>query len=536
MNFKLHKIITIPKAYIIYYYYQFYRLSFNITISKELSISKFKKNKPYILYDALFDNPLHWWKIVKFKNFYDKKYNSIGVISSRNSFFSKITVRVFKFNKIYKIIKKNTESIKIKKESLNIVSKINNKYDIINIKFPFNFPSYHLYDYILKKERLGTIDNKNYKILNQYIEETLMYLYELNNFFLKYNIKHTVVSHKIGLQASALSWMSIYHKIPVRMINHYNGHTSILKLNNKDDFLSPIDDCFNKYEVSNLNEEYKKVLENKGIEYLNKIRNGMEGEIQRFKAYKIKSFFKKKDDFLKSFGIKSSEKKIVVIMANAWPDFPNQYGESIYPDFLEWFLSTIEISKRNTNCIWLVKPHPAESEYGDRVIIKNILNFNNYNNIFFWPKNANGKDLMKFCECVVSARGTSTIEYSALGKVALTCFDSPFSDFDFSYHGNTKETYENLLLNIHNLASPDENQKKIANIFASSYLADLEIDGLPRFPFGDGSFRLFLKFNKYIKSNSQKLSNESALMYDFLEDEKYKKYNVYRIIKNLNNI
>ena len=45
--------------------------------------------KSYVLYDALFDNPLHWWKILKFKNFYDKKYNSIGVISTRNSFFQK---------------------------------------------------------------------------------------------------------------------------------------------------------------------------------------------------------------------------------------------------------------------------------------------------------------------------------------------------------------------------------------------------------------------------------------------------------------
>ena len=143
---------------------------------------------------------------------------------------------------------------------------------------------------------------------------------------------------------------------------------------------------------------------------------------------------------------------------------------------------------------------------------------------------------MRFCDCVVSARGTSTIEYSALGKVTLTCFDSPFSDFGFSYHGNTKESYKNLLMNIQNLSPPNENQKKIANIFASSYLADLEINGLPRFPFGDGSFKLFLKFNKYIKSNSLKLMNESVLMYDFLNDDNYKKYNVYRIMKNLSKI
>ena len=534
MNFKLHKLYTIPKAYIIYYIYQYFRLSFNITLSKKLPHKNFKKDKPYILYDALFDNPLHWWKISIFKSYYDKNYNSIGIISNRNSFFSKITVKIFNFNKIYKIEKKNNKDFK--KETFDIVKKIKDKYDIMEINFPFNFPSYHVYDYILKKERLGTINDKNFAILDKYVEETLYYLYELNNFFLKYNIKYAVVSHKIGLQASVLSWMSIYHNKPVRMINHYNGHISILKLNNKDDFLASIDDCFNYNEIKKLNEYYKNILNQKGIEYLNKIRSGQEGEIQRFGAYKVYPFFKDKNDFLTSINYGESKKKIVVIMANAWPDFPNQYGKSIYPDFLEWFLSTIKVIKNNKNCIWLVKPHPAETAYGDKVVIRNYINLEKENNIFFWPEEASGQDLMKYCDCVVSARGTSTIEYAALGKVTLTCFDSPFSNLDFCYHANNIKNYENLLMNIHELKTPNKYQRKIANIFASSYLADLDIKDLPRFPFGDGSFKLFLNFNKYIKDNGNKLSNESKLIFDFLDDENYKKYNVYRIIKNLDRI
>ncbi len=223
-------------------------------------------------------------------------------------------------------------------------------------------------------------------------------------------------------------------------------------------------------------------------------------------------------------------------MANAWPDFPNQYGKSIYPDFLEWFLSTIKVIKNNKNCIWLVKPHPAETAYGDKVVIRNYINLEKENNISFWPEEASGQDLMKYCDCVVSARGTSTIEYAALGKVTLTCFDSPFSNLDFCYHANNIKNYENLLMNIHELKTPNKYQRKIANIFASSYLADLDIKDLPRFPFGDGSFKLFLNFNKYIKDNGNKLSNESNLIFDFLDDENYKKYNVYRIIKNLDRI
>ena len=78
---------------------------------------------------------------------------------------------------------------------------------------------------------------------------------------------------------------------------------------------------------------------------MNKLRSGLEGEIQRFKAYKTDSFFTNKSDFLKSLKIKSSEKKIVAIMANAWPDFPNQYGESIYPDFLQFSYQPMKFQK-----------------------------------------------------------------------------------------------------------------------------------------------------------------------------------------------
>ena len=33
-------------------------------------------------------------------------------------------------------------------------------------------------------------------------------------------------------------------------------------------------------------------------------------------------------------------------MANAWPDFPNQYGTNYYSDFMEWMKNTLEFAKK----------------------------------------------------------------------------------------------------------------------------------------------------------------------------------------------
>ena len=104
-------------------------------------------------------------------------------------------------------------------------------------------------------------------------------------------------------------------------------------------------------------------------------------------------------------------------------------------------------------------------------------------------------------------RYEGTIEYAALGKVTLTCFSSASSNLDFVI---MLIGVASQFVNEHSRSkTPNKYQRKIANIFASSYLADLDIKPYLVSQFGDGSFKLFLNFNKYIKDNGNKLNNES---------------------------
>ena len=195
MKFKIYKLYSIPKAYVIYYFYQIYRFKFNKILKKELKSKNQNIKNVYILYDAIFDNPLHWWKLAVIKNFYDSKFRSIGLVGHKNSRFSLKTIKIFNFNKIITVSIPNNKRIKLQAE--NLAKKIKNKKDLINLNLPFGYPAYHIYDTIIKRERLGTIEIFNYEKLVKYLQEALIYLVKFDQLIKKNKIKYTIVSHKI---------------------------------------------------------------------------------------------------------------------------------------------------------------------------------------------------------------------------------------------------------------------------------------------------------------------------------------------------
>ena len=110
---------------------------------------------------------------------------------------------------------------------------------------------------------------------------------------------------------------------------------------------------------------------------------------------------------------------------------------------------------------------------------------------------------MKHTDGIVTARGTSAIEYAARGKTVITCFDSPYKEYNFTYHANSKKKYTELIRNCHNFPYLNPNFIKLAKIFASSFLSDLYLTKYPNYPYGDISYLLYLNFHKFIKLNKK---------------------------------
>ena len=114
-------------------------------------------------------------------------------------------------------------------------------------------------------------------------------------------------------------------------------------------------------------------------------------------------------------------------MCNAWPDFPNMYKKNIFNDYVDWCLFTFKVIQKNNNVFWLFKAHPAELAYGAKTKLNNLIS--DRENIKILDKNILSNDVLKHTDGIVTARGTSAIEYAARGKTVITCFDSPYKEY-----------------------------------------------------------------------------------------------------------
>ena len=159
-------------------------------------------------------------------------------------------------------------------------------------------------------------------------------------------------------------------------------------------------------------------------------------------------------------------------------------------------------------------------------------NGNNFTPNNFSVSNGNGNDLLRYCDVIVTARGTSAIEYASLGKKVITCFDSPFTKLGFTSHANTKDEYSYLLNNIDNIKKLTEDQKNLALIFAASFLADMKNKNYLEFPFGTGGNLLYLDFVNFIRNNKKQIDSETNILKKWLSSG-FTRYNTFKFLNDI---
>ena len=520
----IKKVLNEIKIRVINFYCQIIRtLKFNKSIEKLIGIESSYKcsNDNYIIFDCIWDNALHWYKIALFKNTLCKFHNAKSIaIQTKNSLFLNFTINKLFFDK--KILVKYEG---INKKKFHLSKKYYNSNDILSLSLPYNYPSYLLYDFILKKERIGKIEKLNKNQLSKYVEKIIFYLNYFNQLIDRYDIKTAFLSHKIGIELSALAWILVCKNKKFYLANYYNRHVTI-SMFNKINFSSINDDYLKYKNFLNLSDEKKFQLENYGNIYLTKISQGKEGHFTKFNVYKKNNSIRSKNDFNKVIGNKKNL-KVFSIMCNAWPDFPNMYKKNIFNDYVDWCLFTFKVIQKNNNVFWLFKAHPAELAYGAKTKLNNLIS--DRENIKILDKNILSNDVLKHTDGIVTARGTSAIEYAARGKTVITCFDSPYKEYNFTYHANSKKKYTELIRNCHNFPYLNPNFIKLAKIFASSFLSDLYLTKYPNYPYGDISYLLYLNFHKFIKLNKKKIINEKNMF-----DKWIKSYNQYSSMTSYN--
>lgn len=143
---------------------------------------------------------------------------------------------------------------------------------------------------------------------------------------------------------------------------------------------------------------------------------------------------------------------------NGWQVCDNNY--------LSWLLFLGKISNE-TPYEWYIKPHPDESERGNKLINEFVEKFPN---IKLLPTDISPYDLRRAgITHALTIAGSIGHEYPLLGIDVINAGNNPHISFDFNFNPKTKEEYKDLLMNLP-LNSRLHNCEQIYEFYCIYYL------------------------------------------------------------------
>ncbi len=162
------------------------------------------------------------------------------------------------------------------------------------------------------------------------------------------------------------------------------------------------------------------------------------------------------------------ERFTVFIMPHVLCDSPHRNRWMLYNDFQEWLIDTINQAVANDKVNWVIKSHPAESNYANAVTVRSVASelIADVAHVAIAPDDLNTAALPELADVVVSAVGTAGAEFPALGIPAVIAGESPFSGLGFANEPKTLEAYRQILATIDELPKPTREQTERSLAYA----------------------------------------------------------------------
>ena len=251
-------------------------------------------------------------------------------------FFGKF-YRIYKSFNVEKFIRpKINQNIltKSKNKYSDIISKINSKEDLLNLKIEGILVGDLIYDTFLKIKKLPTISIESNE-LKIYIYESIQLFYYWINYFQKHKVKAVIIVHSTYLYGMIMR-IACQRNIPV----YRPGYNGIYCIKSKNYTMGEEFIHYPKY--------FKKLKKDNKIEKVNKSKKLLEEILKKkIKSSKINKYLLKKNN---------KKKTSVLIAMHNFYDSPHVFGKMLFPDFYEWLNFLVKLSQK-TNYIWYLKLH-----------------------------------------------------------------------------------------------------------------------------------------------------------------------------------
>ena len=213
-------------------------------------------------------------------------------------------------------------------------------------------------------------------------------------------------------------------------------------------------------------EKLKKLLNNSSKFFDLNVGKEMHQTIKKQKKLKL---FKSKKNVTNFFEWKNN-KPIVLILAHELSEGNLSHSWNLFRNNFSWLEETIKEIKKIKSVNWIIKPHPSEDIYNNKLKTPDIYNkfISNEKNIKLFPNSHGIQGFDKFISVVVTSFGTAGHEYPLKSIPTIICGETIYSGFGFSLEPKSKKEYFNILNKINKIKKLD--RESVKRCFAFNYL------------------------------------------------------------------
>ena len=216
-------------------------------------------------------------------------------------------------------------------------------------------------------------------------------------------------------------------------------------------------------------------------------------------------------------------RQINLFAVHCFSDSPHFCADIVFQDYYDQFLQTINfIRKNNKNTFWIIKPHPARSQYHEDGLIENVIKRykSELDNLVICPEKINNSTLFNLSDNLINCVSTISLEFACHGKKSIIAGDAPYYQKGLFFKPKTRESYFNLINNLHKLKT-NLNKQEILLSKRILYLIELEANNnLDKSKILPDIFLSNLSEDSYVKCLNQNFKKE--LNFSILEDPLYK--------------
>jgi hypothetical protein len=326
-------------------------------------------------------------------------------------------------HKVIAKLKREFRKILLQKDLKNI---LNFKEGTVNI-------GAYVYDTVIRlTPNVFTITQAEYQTVFQKLEEAVDVYYKYKFLLKNKNIKYIVLSHKFYINYGILGRVGLEQGCAVLSI--FGG--LIKKIEDKN-FYMESDTKVTPDILERVYQLPKDVV-------TNFIAQRFKGEIiyhDVYYAYQTKREYEDNELYL-SLNL-DKNKPIGLIMTHAFSDVPHCTGFSIYLDYYDWFIKTLEIIKTIPQVQWLIKPHPASMLYEEVGVVEEVIRL--FPHIQLVPTDIKPTSLFRISDAVITVRGTAGAEALLFDNQVILAGASPYDEMGFTTNCKDEKSYKEAL-------------------------------------------------------------------------------------------